>query len=116
MSFFIDAEAKLRKDSDPNLYDNIWDKTIAPPTAETLIFFCRKSDKFAEAVVKGDSFKKCIAKIAKDMDRHACSDFAVFNKAVEFYLPGARVEGTVDIILPDDNNNIIQLDLLSLLS
>ena len=115
MSFFIDAEAKLRKDSDPNLYDNIWDKTIAPPTAETLIRFCRQSDKFAEAVVNGGSFRKCIAKISKDMNRWACSDFAVFNKAVEFYLPGARVEGTVDIILPEDSN-IIKLDLLSLLS
>ncbi len=35
MSHFIEAEAKLRKDSDPKLFSNIWDKTIAPPTAET---------------------------------------------------------------------------------
>ena len=114
MSFFIDAEAKLRKDSDPNLYNNIWDKTIAPPTAETLISFCRQSDEFAEAVVNGGRFRDCIAKISKDMDRHACSDFAVYGKAVEFYLPGAKVEYTVNIVLPNANN-IIQLDLMSLL-
>lgn len=115
MSFFIDAEAKLRKDSDPNLYDNIWDKTIAPPTAETLISFCRQSDEFAEAIVNGGSFRECIAKIAKDMNRWACGDFAVYGKAVEFYLPGAKVEYTVNIVLPN-TNNIIQLDLLSLLN
>ena len=116
MSFFIDAEAKLRKDSDPTLYKNIWEKTIAPPTAENLICFCRKSDKFAKSVVDGGSFKECIEKISKDMDRRACSDFAAYNMAVNFYYPGAKVEYTVNIVLPDDSNNIIELDLLSLLN
>lgn len=115
MSYFIEAEAKLRKDSDPKLYSNIWDRTIAPPTAETLISFCRQSDEFAKAIVGGGAFKDCILKVSKEMNRQACSDFAVYGKAVEFYMPGARVEYSVKIVLPNANN-VIQLDLLSLLS
>lgn len=116
MSYFIEAEAKLRKDSDPNLFSNIWEKTIAPPTAETLISFCRQSDEFAEAVVKGGAFKDCVLKVSKEMNRQACSDFAVYGKAVDFYMPGAKVEYSVRIVPPNGNSNVIQLDLLSLLN
>ncbi len=116
MSYFIEAEAKIRKDSDQNLYSNWWDKTIAGPTGETLISFCRQSDDFAKSVIDGGRFKDCIDKIAKGLDRHACSDFSVYRMAVEFYMPGAKVEYSIKIIPPKtENSNIIQFDLLSLL-
>lgn len=116
MAYFVEAEAKIRKDSDKRLYSNNWDKTIAGPTAEALIIFCRQSDKFAKAVVDGGSFKGCVDKIAKDLNRWAVSDFAVYKMAVEYYMPGARLECSMNIIPPETDSNIIQLDLLSLLN
>ncbi|MBO5462214.1 MAG: hypothetical protein J6A49_02765 [Clostridia bacterium] len=116
MAYFVEAEAKLRKDSDQSLYQNNWDKTIAGPTAEALIYFCRQNDDFAKAVVEGGSFKKCIDKIAKGLNRWACSDFAVYKMAAEYYMPGVRVEYTMKIIPPKTESNIIELDLLSLLN
>lgn len=115
MSYFVEAEAKIRKDSDKSLYSNNWDKTIAGPTAEALITFCRQSDKFAKAVVEGGSFKNCIDKIAKGLNRWAVSDFAVYKMAIEYYMPGAGLECSIKIVPKETDSNIIQLDLLSLL-
>lgn len=115
MSYFIEAEAKIRKDSGQHLYKDNWDRTIAGPTAETLINFCRQSDEFAKAVVEGGSFKGCIDKIAKSLNRWACSDFAVYGQAVEYFMPGAKVDYTVKIVLPESESKIIQLDLLNFL-
>lgn len=115
MGYFIEAEAKIRKDSGPELYSYNFDKAVAEATAETLINFCKQSDDFAKAVVDGGSFKDCVKEIAQKTGRKACSDFVVYGMAVNFYFPGAKVEYTVNIVLPEQDNKIVTLNLLDFL-
>lgn len=115
MGFFIEAEAKIRKDSAPELYSYNFDKAVAEATAETLINFCKQSDDFAKAVVEGCSFKSCIEHIAQKTGRRACSDFVVYGMAVNYYFPEAKVEYTVNIVLPEQDNKIVTLNLLDFL-
>lgn len=115
MGLFIEAEAKIRKDSAPELYSYNFDKAVAEATAETLINFCKQSEDFAKAVVDGGSFKDCVKEIAQKTKRRACSDLVVYGMAKDFYFPKAKVECTLNIVLPEQDNKIIALNLLDFL-
>lgn len=71
---------------------NKYAAVIAEPTAKALHGFCRQSEEFARAVVETDkTFQDCLETITKDIGR-AVSDIEVYQKAVEFFFPGAKVE------------------------
>ncbi len=71
---------------------NKYAAVIAEPTAKALHGFCRQSEEFARAIAETDkTFKDCLKTITKDIGR-AVSDIEVYQKAVEFFFPGAKVE------------------------
>ena len=71
---------------------NKYAAVIAEPTAKALHGFCKQSEEFARAVVETDkTFQDCLETITKDIGR-AVSDIEVYQKAVEFFFPGAKVE------------------------
>lgn len=116
MSYFVEAEAKIRKDCDPQKYTDVFSKTILQPTADILINFCRENDDFAKGVVEGDSFSECIKSVVKSLNRRACSDFEVYGRAVKFYMEDWKVEWTINIVPPTSENNVIQLNLMNFLN
>lgn len=75
-------------------------KAVAGATADALISFCGQSDVFARAVVEGGSFEECCKKIMEKCG-NAISDFEVFSRAVGHYLPGAKVEFQMQIVVPN---------------
>ena len=71
---------------------NKYAAVIAEPTAKALHGFCRQSEEFARAIAETDkTFKDCLETITKDIGS-SISDIEVYQKAVEFFFPGAKVE------------------------
>lgn len=70
-------------------------------TCYALIQFCKMEEEFAQAVVQSDkTFSDCLRAISKDMsNENGSSDVKVFQKAVQFYFPGATVENILRINL-----------------
>jgi hypothetical protein len=61
-------------------------------TCETLKSFCKQDSEFAQAVMQCDkTLSDCLAHMAKGGGRQGISDFDAFNKAVDFYFPGAKI-------------------------
>ena len=71
---------------------NKYAAVIAEPTAKALHGFCKQSEEFARAIAETDkTFKDCLETITKDIGS-SISDIEVYQKAVEFFFPGAKVE------------------------
>lgn len=72
---------------------------MAGPVAEALAGFCRQEAEFAQAVVQGGGFDKCMAVVSKGAGK-ALSDLETYRRAVQFYFPGAEVRFhmTVDLV------------------
>lgn len=65
---------------------------IAEPVKETLKEFCRQQEEFARAVIDGD-VEQCILSVSKKISgKRAVSDLEVYQAAVEYFFPGAKVE------------------------
>ena len=115
MSYFVEAEAKIKRDIEQAKSSGSKERVIAGPTAEALIEFCRQNEEFAQAVVQGKSFENCVKAVARNIGS-ACSDLTVYQKAVEFYFPGAVVEFRMNIKMSkyedEQSDNIINLNLM----
>ena len=71
---------------------NRYVKVVAEPVAQALHGFCRQSEEFARAIVETDrTFQECLETIMKEV-RDALSDIETYQRAVEYYFPGAKVE------------------------
>jgi hypothetical protein len=67
-------------------------EVIKDATLKALHQFCEQSEEFSRAVIDCDKpFEVCLNEIIKGTG-NAISDLDVFNKAVQFYFPGAVVE------------------------
>lgn len=67
-------------------------EVIKEATIKALHQFCEQSEEFSRAVIDCDKpFEVCLNEIIKGTG-NAISDLDVFNKAVQFYFPGAVVE------------------------
>lgn len=75
-------------------------KIIADSTIEALTSFIKQDDEFAQAVVQGGSMKEMFEKVCKDIgSKSGVSDLSVYQSAVEFFFPGAKVEFSMHIDL-----------------
>lgn len=72
------------------------EKAIAGETAKALIEFCTQSIDFATAVYNGGSFEECCKAISKGVGGHV-SDFEIFRRAVQHYLPTADIKYRMEI-------------------
>ena len=71
---------------------NRYVKVVAEPVAKALHGFCRQSEEFARAITETDrTFQECLETITKGMGQ-ALSDIDTYQRAVEFYFPGAKIE------------------------
>ena len=71
---------------------NRYIKVVAEPVAKALHGFCRQSEEFARAITETDrTFQECLETITKGMGQ-AFSDIDTYQRAVEFYFPGAKIE------------------------
>ena len=65
---------------------------------EKMCKFCEQDEEFAQAVVQGGSFENCIKAAVVGATNHT-EDNEIYNKAVQFYFPGAAVHMTLSIDL-----------------
>lgn len=117
MAYFVEAEAKIKREIQKAESSGSKERVIAGPTAETLIEFCRQNEEFAQAVVQGKSFTECVKHICQGI-KNACSDIEVYRKAAEFYFPGAKVDFQMSIRMSEyeeKKDNIISIDLIGFL-
>ena len=71
---------------------NRYMEVVAEPIAKALHGFCRQSEEFARAIVETDrTFEECLLTITKGIGQ-ALSDIDTYQRAVEFYFPGAKIE------------------------
>ena len=71
---------------------NCYMAAVAEPVAKALHGFCRQSEEFARAITETDrTFQECLETITKGMGQ-ALSDIDTYQRAVEFYFPGAKIE------------------------
>jgi hypothetical protein len=61
--------------------------------------FIEQDDEFAQAVAQGGSFEDCMEAVAKSVGG-SISDLEAYQRAVQFYFPGAKVKMqlTIDLI------------------
>lgn len=67
--------------------------------SESLQDFCRQDEEFAQAVVQGGSFEKCMEAVAKCVHGNSISDMEAYGAAVRFYFPGAGIDVKMTIDL-----------------
>ena len=71
---------------------NRYMEVVAEPVAKALHGFCRQSEEFARAVTETDrTFQECLETITRNVGQ-ALSDIETYQRAVEYYFPGAKVE------------------------
>lgn len=72
---------------------------MADEVLEIIKYFCTQEPEFAQAVVQGGTFAKCMKEVASGVDGKI-SDLDAYKKAVQFYFPGAAVnmQLTIDLI------------------
>ena len=63
---------------------------------DALETFIRQDEEFAQAVVQGGTFEKCMESVSKNVGS-GISDLDAYKRAVQFYFPGANVEFTMKI-------------------
>ncbi len=71
---------------------------IAGPVAKALSDFCKQDGEFAQAVNQKRDFEGCLKAICKNIGQ-AISDFDVYQRAVSFYFPGAKISFNMSIDL-----------------
>lgn len=91
------AEEKLRKEKKG--VSGQKEKAMADAVYAQIRDFCMQDEEFAQAVVRGGSFADCMKAVAKNVGNYI-SDVDAYQKAVQFYFPGAeiRLQMTIDLI------------------
>lgn len=75
------------------------------PVRDALETFVRQDDEFAQAVIQGGTFEKCMEAVSKNVGMDI-SDLDAYKRAVNFYFPGADVEFSMRIrVNPYDNGD-----------
>lgn len=100
MTKFEQAEAKLKKEAAKGKYST-HAECMKDAVLEALLDFAQQDEEFAQAVIDGGSFDKCMAAVAKGVDK-SISDLDAYSRAVDFYFPGARIRVTMCIDLIGD--------------
>lgn len=79
----LETEAKAVKGNKEN--------AIKKAVKDTLLDFCRQNEEFAQAVAQGEGFDKCLSAVVKNVGG-SISDLDAYQRAVEFYFAGAKIE------------------------
>lgn len=95
MGYFEVASRKLDEEAKAGKFGQ---KEAAMKNAvkDALVCFCKQDEEFAQAVVQGGSFEKCMEEVAKGVGG-SISDLDAYKKAVSFYFRGAEVRFRMEI-------------------
>lgn len=94
------AKERLRKESKEGQFDR-HASAMKKAVMDALITFAEQDEEFAQAIVQGGSFTDCMKAVAKGVGA-SISDLEAYQKAVEFYFPGAKVSFKMQIDLIGD--------------
>ena len=93
------AVEKLGKEE--KLVSGSKEKAMLKDVRATLEDFCRQDEEFAQAVVQGGTLAECMKAVAQGVGS-SISDLEAYQKAVQFYFPGAKVRFQMSIDLAGD--------------
>ena len=116
MSFREKAKERLQKEMQSGKFDQKG-SAMKKAVCEALMNFCEQDEEFAQAVVQGESFDKCMEAVAKGVGS-SISDLEAYRKAVQFYFRGAEVHFKMEIdVCPNrvKPNEPLMLDLSTFL-
>ena len=91
------ALEKLEKEYKAGSYDKYASATKSA-VLKALKDFVKQDAEFAQAVVQGGSFEDCMKAVAKNCGS-SISDLDAYQRAVQFYFPGAKIRFTMTIDL-----------------
>lgn len=94
------AKEKIERESKEGKYDRCA-SAMKEEVKKALLSFVRQDEELAQAVVQGGSFSECMGHVATGCGSHI-SDLTAFEKAVQFYFPGARVRYRMEVDLIGD--------------
>lgn len=100
MNWTEQALAKLDRESETGRYNRCAD-IMKNPVRNLLADFCRENPEFAQAVVQGGTFEDCMKTVAKDCGV-SLKDPEAYQRAVQFYFPGAVVRTHYKLDLTGD--------------
>ena len=90
------AKEKLVREHKAAKYDQ-YARIMKDSVKQTLVQFCEQSEVFAEKVAHGKSFEECMKAVAKNCG-NGLSDVDAYKRAVNFYMPGAKIRVHMEII------------------
>ncbi len=93
----MDAVLKLENESKQGSYDK-YAQAMKGAVLRALKDFVKQDAEFAQAVVQGGSFENCMKAVAKNCGS-SISDLDAYQRAVQFYFPGAKIRFTMTIDL-----------------
>ena len=94
------AKEKIERESKEGKYDRCA-SAMKEEVKKALLSFVKQDEELAQAVVQGGSFSECMGHVATGCGSHI-SDLAAFEKAVQFYFPGAKVRYRMEVDLIGD--------------
>lgn len=97
--YSIQAIEKLGKDD--KSVSGTKERAMMKDVKAALVDFCRQDEEFAQAVVQGGSLAQCLKAVAQGTGS-SISDLEAYQKAVQFYFPGAKVRFQMSIDLAGD--------------
>lgn len=100
MEYREKAIAKLEEEYKSGKYDR-YASAMKEEVKKALLSFVTQDEELAQAVVQGGSFNECMKAVAKNCGSHI-SDLTAFERAVQFYFPGARVRYQMSVDLVGD--------------
>lgn len=95
------TQAAQKLDSERGAVKGQKELAMAGPVAAAIKDFCVQNEGFAKAVAEGGSFADCMKAVAAGTGNYI-SDLDAYKKAVQFYLPGAKVQMQLTIDLAGD--------------
>lgn len=93
----MDAILKLDGEAKKGSYDK-YASAMKSAVLKALKDFVKQDAEFAQAVVQGGSFEDCMKAVAKNCGS-SISDLDAYQRAVQFYFPGAKIRFTMTIDL-----------------
>lgn len=94
------AKERLQKESKEGQFDR-HASAMKKAVMDALTTFAEQDEEFAQAIAQGGSFTDCMKAVAKGVGA-SISDLEAYQKAVEFYFPGAKVSFKMQIDLIGD--------------
>lgn len=100
MNEFLEESLKKLEEGSKGKFGR-YEEAMKGAVKDQLADFCRQDGEFAQAVAQGGSFSECMAAVAKGVGQ-SLSDLEAYQRAAQFYFPGAKIWMEMHIDLTGD--------------